>query len=155
MKKKTERRKPGRPTTFTAVTAEEICALLIEGKTLRQIEQEKGMPSRKTMVAWLARNDGFRAQYARAREIQALEDYREVVKNGKTETVFDRQNVERSKLRVDARKWLMARRMPKRYGDKLGLDHSGELKVSIAETMKRARERLRKMSGEIAASSER
>ena len=39
-------------------------------------------------------------------------------RGGKKETVFDNEHVQRSKLRIDSRKWIMARMAPKKYGDK-------------------------------------
>lgn len=56
------------------------------------------------------------------------------------EKVFNRENVERSKLRVDTRKWLMSRRLPKRYGDKVDVAHAGD--ISITKRMEEARKRL-------------
>ena len=35
----------------------------------------------------------------------------------------------RSAIRIDARKWALARMAPKKYGEKLDLSHSGGLKV--------------------------
>jgi hypothetical protein len=148
--------KLGRPTLYCTEIAEAICALLMEGKTLRQIEEEPGMPSRKTIIEWIAKHESFRNHYVRAREVQALldedeiatiaddssEDFHEVTgEDGKKRLVFNKQHVERSKLRVDTRKWLMSKRQPKRYGDKLDLNHSGDL--NITERMQEGRERLR------------
>jgi len=104
---------------------------------------------------WLAKHEEFLHHYARAREVQAYlgedeiieiaddasRDFVERVVKGRKQIVFDKQNVERSKLRVEARKWLMAKRLPKRYGEKIDLNHSGEM--SISSTMEQARERLR------------
>lgn len=36
------------------------------------------------------------------------------------------ENIQRSKLRVDTRKWLMAKMKPKRYGDKLDVTTDGK-----------------------------
>ncbi len=43
-------------------------------------------------------------------------------KDGKK--TLDHEHVQRSRLRVDTRKWLMARMAPKKYGDKM--QHTGE-----------------------------
>jgi hypothetical protein len=37
----------------------------------------------------------------------------------------DNEWIARSRLRVDARKWLMARLAPKKYGDKMLKEHTG------------------------------
>ena len=76
--------------------------------------------------------------YARAKEdqLQLLEDeildiaddgtndWMEIeLKNGHTKTVLDKEAVQRSNLRIEARKWLMAKLKPKKYGDKV--QHTG------------------------------
>ncbi len=44
-------------------------------------------------------------------------------KDGSTQTVLNGEHVQRSRLRVDSRKWLLSKLKPERYGDKL--QHSG------------------------------
>lgn len=88
-------------------------------------------------MRWLGddKNADFRGQYARAREFQAdalfdqaLEIADEskgdwaIDKDGKT--VIDHEHVQRSRLRVDTRKWAAGRLAPKRYGDKM--QHTGD-----------------------------
>lgn len=147
--------KIGRPTLYTPELGEKLCELFVTGRTFREIEKMDGMPSKDAICSWLAKHDEFRQQYARAREAQALigedetieiaddssDDYVERVINGRKQKVYNKQHVDRSKLRVDTRKWLMSKRFPKRYGDKVDLHHSGE--VSIAEAIKAGRERAR------------
>ncbi len=65
------RRGLGRPTTFTHELADRICEQLIEGSSLRTICRNGAMPNRSTVFRWLAANEAFRVQYARARELQA------------------------------------------------------------------------------------
>jgi hypothetical protein len=47
----------------------------------------------------------------------------------------DNEHINRSRLRVDTRKWLMSKLAPKKYGDKVDLRHAGEgggpLKIEI------------------------
>lgn len=133
-----------RPTLYTPEVAERILAQMAVGKSLRSICAPDGMPAESTVRLWAVTDrDGFAAHYARAREAQmeALsEDILEIsddasrdihVKEDGTE-VADHELVQRSKLRVDSRKWLMSKLAPKKYGDKLdlsgkvGLVHSHE-----------------------------
>jgi hypothetical protein len=37
----------------------------------------------------------------------------------------DHDHVSRSRLRVDSRKWLLSKLAPKKYGDRVGLEHYG------------------------------
>jgi hypothetical protein len=46
--------------------------------------------------------------------------------DGSTFEVINNEVIQRSKLRVETRKWLMAKTKPKKYGDKLDLTSAGE-----------------------------
>jgi hypothetical protein len=139
LKPKSAAKKPGRPTTYTKKLAGEICRRLADGHTLRAVARDGDMPPESTVRTW-ANNDveGFSAPYARAREIgyQAMAD--EIIeiaddasndwmerqnRDGKERLVLNSEHVQRSKLRVDARKWLLSKALPKLYGDKV--EHSG------------------------------
>ena len=43
------------------------------------------------------------------------------------ERIVDHENIQRSRLRVDARKWAAARLAPRKYGDRVEHDHKGAL----------------------------
>lgn len=120
-----------------------ICERMIEGESLRTICRSDGMPAASTVFRWLADDsaDGnaFREQYARAREGQAdalfesileiaddgTNDYVEKLRaDGGKDVAFDSEHVQRSRLRVDARKWMASKLAPKKYGDDLRLLHA-------------------------------
>ena len=72
------------------------------------------------------------------REAQADKLFREIIEiaddasgdyvtTGDGMTIVDHENIQRSRLRVDARKWAAARLAPKKYGDRLEHDHKGGL----------------------------
>jgi hypothetical protein len=121
----------------TAVT-DEICRRLIEGESMRSICKADGMPDKATVCRWLAADEEFRGQYAAARQMQAdaLADEildisddgsndwmdRETASGG-TIRVIDNEHVQRSRLRVDSRKWLASKLAPKKYGDATLLKH--------------------------------
>ncbi len=132
----------GQPLTYTAELAEQICRRLVEGESLREMCRDPAMPLESTVRGWVVDDrDGFAARYGRAREAQMdrwadeiIEiadeddgDWMDRQQGGETVRVVDHEHVHRSRLRVDARKWLMAKLAPRRYGDKLELDHSGNL----------------------------
>ena len=128
--------KRGRPSSFQDM-APQVCRLIAEGLSLRQIGATEGMPSMTTIMRWAFEKPEFREQYARAREMQAerfADEILEISDDGTndwmtreqgddTVTVIDHEHISRSKLRVDSRKWLMSKLAPKKYGDKL--EHSG------------------------------
>jgi len=126
----------GRPTSYTPKRAIAICALLAEGRSLTGICKADNMPSIMSVYRWLAVNASFRELYARAREDQAdtLADEivdiaddgsRDYVKDATDKIVVDHDHIARSRLRVDARKWVAAKLKPKKYGDRLDLGGSG------------------------------
>ncbi len=129
--------KKGRPPLYTETLAAKLCERLAEGETLRSICRDDAMPGKTTVLRWLSdkKNADFRDQYAHARELQADSLFDEALeiadatsgdwitdKDGKK--TLDHEHVQRSRLRVDTRKWAAGKLAPKRYGDKL--QHTGE-----------------------------
>ena len=127
----------GRPTRYTPKVAADICTRLAEGESLRSICDDAAMPARNTVLGWLfdGKHEEFMGQYARAREAQAEARADEIVdiadddsgditedKDGKE--IVNHEHIQRSRLRVDARKWIAAKLLPKKYGDRL--QHTGE-----------------------------
>lgn len=129
----------GRPSKYTAALGLAICERLADGETLRQICRSEGMPSERSVRQW-ASNDKhpFSPHYARARETgyhkmadELLEiaddgsnDYMTRMRGDEEIEVVNHDHIARSRLRVDTRKWLLSKALPKIYGDKL--QHTGE-----------------------------
>jgi len=130
---------------YTQALADEICALLEQGQSLNSICEREDMPSEPTVRRWaLDDHDGFAAKYTRAREIGYLRLADEIVEisdEGKRDTWIDDAGIERvnhdviarSRLRVDTRKWLLSKMLPKVYGDKLALTDAdgGRLTINV------------------------
>lgn len=115
------RRKIGRPSKYSDEMVENICEKIANGRSLRSICAEDGMPPMKTIYRWLEANEGFRHQYARAREKQAdyfAEEIIEIADSAEAESAA----VSKAKLQIDARKWAASKIAPKKYGDKQELD---------------------------------
>lgn len=123
----------GRPTDFTQDIADAICEHIASGKSLRNYCEMDGTPGQTTVFRWLAAHEAFREQYARAREAQAdafFDDMLEIADDGRNDfmlktnadggsvAVVDHEHIQRSKLRVDARKWMASKLAPKKYGDR-------------------------------------
>jgi hypothetical protein len=119
----------GRPTDYTAEIADEICTRLANGESLRAIcgsDRDDFMPHIGTVLRWVSQNNEFREQYAKAREIQAETHADDIVTiaDGPTEA-DDSVKTARDRLRVDARKWVASKLLPKKYGDKVTNEHVG------------------------------
>jgi len=107
---------------------QEVLRLIMEGKTTREIGAIDGLPCKATIMNWLAADPDFRAGYAAAKALYAetlAEEIIEISDDAAADWVdsdtggreLDHEHVQRSRLRVDSRKWLAARLSPKRYGD--------------------------------------
>jgi len=133
----------GTPQDFTEDTAREICLRTMKGESMRAICRDDFMPPRWQIYEWLAENKTFSDQYARACEIRAdavFDDIFEIADDNQSDVITnpdgtERLNsdvVQRAKLRIDTRKWALARMQPKKYGDKIDLNHGVGLTISIA-----------------------
>jgi len=124
----------GRPSLYTQELGERICARLATGETLREICRDPDMPDEKAVRLWAMdeeRAPEFVPQYARARELGyesiaeqilgfGLNDYRG------PDGFVDNGEIQRLRLLSDNRKWLLSKMQPKRYGDKVTTEVTGE-----------------------------
>jgi len=131
-----------------------ICERIADGESLRAICGDEGMPAKATVFAWLADDKSFSDQYARAREAQAdavFDDILTIADDGRNdwmERLGDegqgvgwRENgeaIRRSQLRIEARKWMAGKLKPKKYGERLDINHSGHID-SMSEEQVNAR----------------
>lgn len=117
-----------RPSIYSEEMGDLICERLMDGESLRKICAEDEMPSRTTVHRWMVDVEGFGSKCARAREIQAdtlFDDLQDVADNGNPE------DVQRAKLRVSTMQWRASKLAPKKYGEKLDLNHSGGISINI------------------------
>lgn len=141
----------GRPSDYTPELAADICARIVDGQSLRSICKADDMPDVRSVFRWLALHDEFSHQYAQARDAQAdtladelldiaddaTNDWMErETKNGWIERVVDAENINRSRLRVDTRKWIASKLKPKKYGDSTRHEH--ELSDSLEALLLKA-----------------
>lgn len=150
----------GRPSKYTNKLADKICQMIAQGQSVRSICSKKDMISMQTFFRWLRENDKFCEQYARACEERsymhaeeileiaddATNDYMEQHDESDELTGYklNGENIQRSRLRIDTRKWLMSKLNPKVYGDKLDMTTNGNdigvtLSASQAEQLLNAR----------------
>lgn len=120
----------GRPTKYTTKVADTICERLADGESLKRICSGDDMPSKATVFRWLDAHKQFRDMYVRAREAQAdslADEIIDIADDGLNDTYVDDEGrvrtdhevIARSRLRVDARKWLAAKLRPRRYGERI------------------------------------
>jgi hypothetical protein len=120
----------GRPVIWTDELIDEILTeLSCSSKGLYTICKSMGVDY-SGFYKHLAKRDDLIHKYARAKELQMeymADEIQQIADDGTNDTYIDDNgkvktdydNIQRSKLRVDTRKWLMSKLLPKKYGDKL------------------------------------
>ena len=145
--------KLGRPSagsTFTPWLGDKICAHIAKGRSLRSICKDEDMPCYDSILKWICQGQAenasedfayFTKQYTRARELQA--DYladetldiaddgsndwmKREGKHGEPSWELNGEHVQRSRLRIDQRKWYAGKLNSKKYGDKTVQEHVGK-----------------------------
>ena len=105
--------------SYNEAIASEILDQLAEGKTLRSICREPGMPSARTVNRWATDDvNGFADRLERARKLQGDSLFDEVL-DITNEQFIDNVEVQAARLKVDARKWFLAKLYPEKFGDKV------------------------------------
>lgn len=150
-----EKKKRGRPSTYKAEIAEQICERLSGGESLRSICEDDDFPGLKTVMQWLARHSDFAQQYASAREAWADAEFESILRiadtpqeGEKTKTLPDGSvetmtgdMIDHRRLQIDTRKWALARMSPKKYGDRIHNEHSGQVGVDLIGRLQAGRKR--------------
>jgi len=133
----------GRPSDYTPELADRICERLAEGVSLRTVCMADDMPDASTVFRWLRTNTEFCEQYTRAKQESAdalVDEMTDIADDGTNDWMEEkdregeikgwRENgeaIQRSRLRVETRKWIAAKLKPKKYGDKVEHEHSGKI----------------------------
>ena len=127
--------KGGRPSKYCPQVAAEIWILLASGYSLVKICKDDAMPCRQTVLEWMRTRDDFRADIARAREIQGDTFFDQIIDLSDSMTP---ENANAVRVQIWAKQWLAAKLRPKIYGDKVvnevtGAD-GGSIKVESVVT---------------------
>lgn len=133
--------------TYTQEMADQICEELAEGVSLRSVCKSEGMPSKATVFRWLRTHPEFAENYTRAKQESAdalVEEILDISDDGTNDWMereaadgksagwaFNGEHFQRSRLRVDTRKWIASKMKPKKYGDKLALDANVKGSITV------------------------
>lgn len=145
----------GRPSLYTEELGDQICLeVATTDKGLDSICESDEFPSSRTVYTWLIKHEEFLQKYARAKELQTqlladqiipIADTPKIgVKTKESEDGIETTTgdmIEHRRLQIDARKWLLAKLQPKKYGDKVQAEVSGSdggpIQTAIAVTFVR------------------
>ena len=127
-----------------------INRIAIDMLSLRKVCLSEDIPSMTKVLEWLKEDQEFAMQYARACDIRhegladeildiaddSSRDTKIINKGGEDYEIENTEWVNRSKLRVDSRKWLLSKLAPKKYGDKIAHELSGKIQTEQITGMK-------------------
>jgi hypothetical protein len=126
---KTEKNKGGRPLEYTKKMGDLICELTSSSGhgLLKLTRLYPELPDKITINRWRHRLPEFRTQYAMAKVEQAdilAEEILEIADDDGGDIRFDKDGnpvcdgefIARSRLRVDTRKWMASKLLPRQYG---------------------------------------
>lgn len=105
-----------------------IISEIISGKSLRYALDTNGMPSSQTFYIWMEEDEEKSKQYARAcesRELLLLDEIL-LIADKQGEDVIETDNgpitnhniIQRNNLQIEARKWVLGKLNPSKYGNK-------------------------------------
>lgn len=148
----------GRPTIFTPELSEKILKRVVDGESIRSICRDDDMPSLSAFFRWIVEKPDFKEQYDHATDVRAETIFEEALEIADTVLMGEKVKtsgegdtlkvetqtgdmVDRARLKVDTRKWFLSKLKPKRFGERLDLNHSGNLEIGLTDRLKEARER--------------
>ena len=110
---------------------------IVEGRALRNIlKEDEGMPPAVTFFEWISKDSEKAKQYAYVCELRAEALFDEIIEiaddssNDSIKTANGEfQNsefIQRSRVRIDARKWIASKLNPKKFADKIDHTTDGE-----------------------------
>lgn len=130
-----------------AVFSDIMDEIVENGRPIRQILRDKGMPSTSTFFKWLNEDEELAKRYSRACELRAeliFEKMLEVAENTENgeETTIDhnglkvvtRDMTQHRNLKVQTYKWVLAKLNPSKFGDKVDVTTDGKAIETPAPT---------------------
>tara|TARA_R110000787_G_scaffold139718_3_gene253384 strand:+ start:710 stop:1213 length:504 start_codon:yes stop_codon:yes gene_type:complete len=119
---------------------DELLQWIADGKTLRAYCRQDNVPAWRTIYHWLDKDPEFLARIAHARDMGAdaiAEETLEIIDTmpmsaGGDNPRLDSAHVAWMKNRVELRMKLLSKWNPKKYGDKVGVQHEGSFNLVVS-----------------------
>lgn len=142
-------------TAYTKERGEFVCLMLsANGMSLETIcKKYDGLPSASTIRVWLYKYPDFRLMYseARMRQAELLIDQcidisddtsGDAITSPDGKLTLNGEFVARSRLKVETRKWLAAKLLPKIYGDRQIIEQTSLENAELREELAKLRAQL-------------
>lgn len=147
----------GRPIEWTKEKKDKAIEIIFtemaNGKSLRQIlDKDDTLPSRRLFYEWMAKDSVLSNHYESISLLRAdmmFDEMIEIADDGTNDymtkeisdgievQVLNSEHIQRSRLRIDARKWILSKIVPKKYGDKTDITTNGkEINIPLIEWVK-------------------
>lgn len=132
----------GRPSDYSQELADRICSELADGLSMRTICKADDMPDKSTVFRWIRTNEEFRNQYTRAKEESAdalTDEMLDIADDASNDWMerddgrldYNGDHIQRSRLRIETRKWIASKLKPKKYGDKVTHEGNDEKPIVL------------------------
>jgi hypothetical protein len=119
-----------RVTTYTPELGQKVCAAMVEAEngknSLRLVCKKPGMPSRATVYRWLDQHPEFVEMYNKATTMRA-HGYVDEIVDIADEAPETKEGVQKAKLKIYAREKYAAKIAPRLYGEKVDVNHGGQV----------------------------
>ena len=113
--------------TYSEQKANEICQMVESGMSLVSICALPDMPHISTIYDWIDNMPNLSDKYARARQRQA-----DTLASMVMPEAFNAHDAQIGRLRIDALKWTASKLAPKKYGDKVEIEQTGQQNFKIS-----------------------
>ena len=131
------------PLAGETIRTPEMVATILERIGLGEVGADvcngkDGMPSWPTFKRWMRNDEELRTAYACAREDGVEQNESELLREARRKPV-DSVDAAGQRTLVDTLKWRLSKRLPKDFGDRQQVEHSGSLSLgdAIARTAAR------------------
>ena len=118
----------GRPTTYSPELVEKLLEHLEDGLCVSDVAKIEGMPKVRTVYQWMEAHPEFAQAYARAVEAGIRGNESELLAEARRRPV-DSVDAQGQRTLVDALKWRLSKRLPRDFGDRQQVEHSGKVEL--------------------------
>lgn len=156
-KRPEDKLKVGRPTDYNAEIAKRICDIVathtLGYKRLQKLYED--LPDESSVRLWRLTYPEFSMQYAQAKLAQCellAEECLDIADDSRNDWIeslneneqgegwrLNSEHINRSRLRIDTRKFFASKLLPKKYGDFVGQNNEEKNKALHEESMERAK----------------
>lgn len=130
---------------WTPELTESVLEAIAEGSTLRKAAENNSI-SASAIIRHVTSNEEFAKQYARVLDIRGELDFEQLCDVTFEKPEYGDKGVDSGwvnwrRVQIDTVKWALSKRNPKKYGEKIQQEHTGEINLGLAEVIAEARKR--------------